>query len=396
MPVLGSVSAASGIDTSTPGVWIPNGWGSIWRPARTAHASARPEAVFFGDSTTFGQTVTGTNFSWVQQVRARSIAAGYTDGGYGGVNLNDIASLTAPDNLAPLVSAGPFVQSDADNVMGVAGWMASAAGTITFQFKGTAARIWYSKRDSSNAAQFTYAVDGGSTTAVDTTSTALTYGLAYVSGLTEGTHTITVTYTGGTGVLAITPEFLRSTGIVYQKQAISGVSSNTWFSPSSTTNYRTTAALGLDPGVGGSTPIWQRAKSATTGARNVKLAGFHIGTNDLQSSTSATDASARADALANSIGIFAEACKTAGADAFLVIPPYWATSQANPYMGVFRQRHLAAGLAFGLAVVDADAALGGYANAQANAYGGASGNPHLTQAGYTALGNVVFDQLINR
>lgn len=393
MPVLGAAG-----DNPVPGVWLPAGWDTRARAKFATRAASRVECAFFGDSTTFGQT-SAAEYSWVTRVRARSQADSIPDGGFGMVSSADTAALTGSDALIPLASATLWTQSDSDNAFLTSGYTTTTVGrTLTLQFKGTAFRIWYSLRDTAGTAgSFSVAVDGGTAVTVSTATTALAIDNYYVTGLTEGTHTVVVTYTAGTGAVHLTPEFLRSTGVTYHKQGVPGISSNSWFGPASVGNYRVAPSLGLDSaGAANSTPLFYRAQKTAGQYRNVALTAFHLGINDCQSSTTAVDADARSGDLAASIGLFAMGTKQANASGVVILPHYWAASGGSAYGGKFRRAGLAAALSYGLAVVDFSQPLGSPAESIAAGYGGASSNPHLNAAGYTVQGDLFYEQIIRR
>lgn len=80
-------------------------------------------------------------------------------------------------------------------------WLQTVSQSVTFTFTGTAVDIFWAR--TSGTGTFSYAVDGGATTNVNTNGTPNSGGkTTRVGGLTAGSHTITCTYvTGGPVVI---------------------------------------------------------------------------------------------------------------------------------------------------------------------------------------------------
>lgn len=199
MPVLGATS-----DPFSPfrGAYVPKGSLDVWRSVRSLSASQLIEIVVFGDSTSSGSTTdpVKAEYSWTQKLRALFAAAGYTDGGRGLVyaDSNDTTPLNG-DPLTTIVSQTGFnAGAVAFSIRPGSITSTTAADAITLQGVCTAIRIQYS-RIAGTTGSFSYAVDGGSPVTVTTGGIASEVGgnVVQVSGLTLGTHTVTIVNLGG-------------------------------------------------------------------------------------------------------------------------------------------------------------------------------------------------------
>jgi hypothetical protein len=138
-------------------------------------------------------------YSWLQRLRDNAVAFGMADGGkgffaalesevvYDSPEINGFISQTFtgfPDSY-DFNGGGSFYDT------GVV-----ANHTLNLQFRGTSARLWYMTRGS--AGEFTYTLDGAAPVLVSAyADVAQIPQFVYLSGLTSGTHTLTVTNRGG-------------------------------------------------------------------------------------------------------------------------------------------------------------------------------------------------------
>lgn len=392
------------------GVFAPAGWGADWRAYRDGGAATeRREVPILGDSTTFGA---GGNYSYVQRVRDRSIAAGHTDGGKG-IFGRDESGITydAPEVNGFVSSTFTGSPSAHDSLVGQYYYSSAAGQTLTLRARSAGFRIWYVDRP--DAGSFTYAVDGGAPVVVECSTRTGGDPLdrfVYVSGLSADTaHTVVITNRGGRGTpvagsypavyIALAP--VNGVGIVYQKQATSGATIQGFFHEPPDTDYtgnhlatRYQAPLGLAPTSGAGSPTsadgYVAGNAVDTGypvearVRPI-LAMFNLGFNDLS-----TQASTDYSKFTEGIRKFAAACRTTGCDGIvstgnMPVNANWPTYGAGVYSAMKNQAATE-----GLAFVDMWEPFGG-----ALAYTGGTADPHLTKAKYVQQGDYLWDGLLS-
>lgn len=404
---------ASGLGIVKEGILIPAGWGQKWKPARDASGSALCEVAVFGDSTTFGSSDPLTSspyFSWVQELRTQAVSAGFADGGRGIIaGDDDIATsgngalLALPDVGDP-VQANTFTASSQFGVRSSGDWQSTTSGAqLVLSGRCTKIRIDYSVTNNPAPAPFTVSVDGGAATTVTPSAPADNshdYADVYViSGLSDATHTVTITHAGTTGQQVIfSVELLRSTGIVFHKFGTSGASMASYFPITIPTqnNFPAAIALGLDPtqssvnGVG-----WGLPKATGSKARNVGAAAVHLGINNVQAAL-ADGSTVIEPALIEGIGIFARMCLAAAVDPIVILPHMESATNAHQYAGRARAALLSAALGYQCAVVDFGYPLGPSRDWNALGYGsGAIGGPHLRKLGYQKQAQHLWNNLLN-
>lgn len=151
---------------------LPKGSLDVWRAARDASASALCEVAVTGDSTAIGVLNSGVpTRSWATEIRAKSILAGFTDGGKGIIGSQDeatqdytgitgeVSGVTARTGFA----AAPQNKGD---VMSTHSYRSTTTGdTIQFSFKGTWGRLYFGRQMLIQSA-FRYRVDAGAWTTV--------------------------------------------------------------------------------------------------------------------------------------------------------------------------------------------------------------------------------------
>ncbi len=176
-----------------------------WFAYRQTKGGARGEVIVFGDSTTYGS---GALYSWLQ--RMRDNASGVSTGGPAGFGITDGGKGIIAGGESSIGYDSPEINGFVSSTFGggfpdvfdpTQGqfWYdtGSAAGhTLNLQFKGTCCRIWYMVRG--NAGQFTYSLDGGAAVTVNANgSPGQIAKFVYLSGLSAGTHTLTITNLAG-------------------------------------------------------------------------------------------------------------------------------------------------------------------------------------------------------
>lgn len=371
------------------GVNVPAGALDVWRAARASHATQLVEAAYFGDSTGYGS---GGDGGPVREIRDQLLAAGFTDGGRGVASKNETAS-SSGENLAPLVSAtGAFANTGNAYdflITDSPGHSTTAGDEITMQGKGTAVRIYYGIWPN-NTGSFTYSINGGAAVTVDASTippggpTFHSTGVVEVTGLAEGTHTVKATTVDNARGIVV--EFFRPRGLVFHKQAVSGISMGTFFdaTKSQSTSYpnvNAQRALGLEPGLGSNGYDWG-AEPATVG-RDVKVAFLALGINDMGAGVG------QAQVLYDGAVVFVRMSRAAGADPVVVVPHFKrAANGTTAVVTAFRDALFDAATDEMAAWADLDWALdqGGYP---------ISGGSHLSQTGYDIEGQFLWDSLLS-
>lgn len=191
---------------------------------------------------------------------------------------------------------------------------------------------------------------------------------------------------GGTaGRCAVSVEFVRATGIVIHKQAISGIASTGFFDATRSSNAAfangpALAALGLSQmreqvSVNGAD--WGQTPAAKPRTRRVKGAVFALGLNDVNVAD-ATAARTKLDDLVEAFGLFVRMTRAAGADPILVVEhfDYYGDNTSSRNGTRARAGLTSAARSMGVPYVDYNVALG---PVNAGPYTGA---PHLSQAAY--------------
>lgn len=209
--------------------------------------------------------------------------------------------------------------------------------------------------------------------------------------------TSTAGFFGTTARCSVSFEFVRAVGVVAHKQAISGITSGTFFDTTksaSTTfaNANSLAALGMQQMTGNSPPNgkdYGLASATKPNARTVKAALFALGINDQQGASSEASAVTSVLSMIEAFGMFVRMCKQIGADPIMVVPHYVYSSGAERYSGRFRQAAISTAVAHSCAWVDLNVALGPITGTSW------AGAPHLSQAQYDIEGQFVYDKILS-
>jgi hypothetical protein len=289
MPTISSAGSAAVATPASGGVLglgyaVPLGWGELWRAGLAAAATTPIDVSIFGDSTTFGS---GANYSWVQRLRDRCVAAGYADGGKGVFGYGeDTLTYDAPEVNGLLSNGWTWNQDGAlSDILAGYGLSSQTSGeTVTIQGRigtgGGRLRIWWVSR---GAGSFTYSIDGAPAVSVTTTATL---SFTNITGLTAGTHTVVITNTANV-ILVIAPAFMNNTGVCFQKYARSGAIMEHYFDATGlvtgSRGFRTQyaqAALGLTPGNTGSDAEWRQPLWTAPGAPRACLSILDMGFNN--------------------------------------------------------------------------------------------------------------------
>jgi lysophospholipase L1-like esterase len=167
-----------------------------WVAARAARDTAPVRILGIGDSIMEGDQNTVATRWWNKLqdgLRATYPVAGSPPGGLGFIPALYIATNSITN---PIVYTGTKTPSTGGLGMG-RGYQLSAGATATLTFTGTGVDIIYLV--GSTAGNFTWAVDGGGATTVNSNAAATARGFSVqIRGLTAGSHTVVVTAVGTT------------------------------------------------------------------------------------------------------------------------------------------------------------------------------------------------------
>lgn len=243
-----------------------------WQTALSSAASTPARWVAVGDSITEGQGATTRANRYVQKALGLFRAAAGVGGG--GVGFVPPAYATYNDGAgsnwgsAGITSAGTIAQAQFIG-LGYRARQLDASGTVTWAVTGTGVDIWYASF--SGGGSFTWAIDGGTTTAVNTNGTYSQMKVPVTFG-TTGSHTVTVTRTAGTVYIG---------GItVYDGDATGGVT----VYDAGHTGIDSTQYVGLSTISSGTTPDYA-TQLATWQAIGPKLLTVELGLNDYLNNT---------------------------------------------------------------------------------------------------------------
>lgn len=365
-------------DPPTGPVYAPTGSLDQWKAARAASATSLAEVLYFGDSTGFGQVPTGGPTSPLPYLlRQHSMAAGYADGGVGIYGVPGDA--TAP---TPLDHAGVTANTvptrtvyDNEDLMRTHTWQGAGVGdSITFQGRGTAARIYVTVAGSL-APEYTYEIDGGAPVQAPTPTTQERHRVTYLT-FAEGLHTIKVTRVSG-DVRVIVDWVRPAGGIVWHRAAV----------PSITSDFATYGqgwVLNSHLGMGrDGVPFTDHPVH-----RRVKLALWALGINDQQTLRPVAEFKSKAST-------FVTKSRTVGADPVLLVNHFEGAGNAQE-APAFRQAlyDLAVERQCALVDIGSGGALGDPAGWVTAGYIANMGDPHLKPLGYQTQAAYLWDNLL--
>jgi hypothetical protein len=192
-----AINGVKDVDQGIAGISVDGGpvtYVDDYSPSRLAQATLWSSSGLSPGTHTVTVSVTGTkNSSSANDIIALDDAV--LNGSSVGTTAVDDGT-TSGTNQFTYGSNWGTASSVSDLYDGTAHWNSTAASTATFTFTGTGATIYGVKDVDQGIA--TYAVDGGTARSVDDHSSTRLAGapLFTVSGLTNGTHTITIVVTG--------------------------------------------------------------------------------------------------------------------------------------------------------------------------------------------------------
>ena len=342
----------------------------------------RVEIAYLGDSTGYGSGPDVGAGGPPAKLRSLLLAAGLTDGGIG--------SAYAHLNTHPITSTytdGGKVYVWPPNSHYVS---ATTGQTFTVTGSGTSIRFvgWNLRFQS-------YSIDGGAVTPFTSTVDGLDYAL--VSGLSAGSHTVTVSVTttpaGGASVMV---EFLNATGIVVHNDSVSGGTTTNYTAYIETKNSGALGNNGLQYALGkviaGATTDWRAPAAPRPPARNTKAAILALGLNDMPAAATDAEADAAgatfATKLTENAGLFIRMCRFSGVDPIIVVPHFESDSRGWRFAARGRSALVSVAEAHGAAWCSYDDAMRMTGQAQAD-------DPHRPQSVYDAEAQFLFDNVLS-
>jgi lysophospholipase L1-like esterase len=201
------------------GLYIPPGWGTRWKAALTAAKAGGGKATLatIGASSTQGYYASNLRTKgWPGLLRA-SLQAAYGDGGDGywstalsplfqAANSIPAAAQSAYAAAGNLVSlTGSWSAGGSDYGPGAFYLFCSATATATWSsLRGTTLSVFTIDGGSPTRSNWTYSVDSGApVTVTDGGGASQTIRRTTISGLSPGTHSLTISYAGPSGYLSV-------------------------------------------------------------------------------------------------------------------------------------------------------------------------------------------------
>jgi|GEM_PF-5347372 len=220
-------------------VYVPSDWGSrAWRSKLAANiannAAGRPVVAVVGDSISQGYNSSNLDTkSWPGLMKIALQAAG-GDGGVGfwsaansdkGTTAHGGATATTTYGAANILHTTTGTWGTTNAGVGMYSLTTTVSGSTltTRAMRGTTLE-WYTI-EGTPAATYTYSVDGGAAVPV-TPGAANVQVKRSVTGLSAGTHTLTITFTGASGTLYFSgARAFNASGVVVDNYSRYGVSS---------------------------------------------------------------------------------------------------------------------------------------------------------------------------
>lgn len=201
--------------------------------------------------------------------------------------------------------------------------------------------------------------------------------------------------------VSVTAQFLRATGIVVNKYGVSGITTGTYFAPTTGVpggSWQSQLALGQVPDLVSAESVsipysWAQPEGAHPKYPRVRLAICALGINDQQSCANLTDAKAAVVGLQNNLASFIRQARSAGADPLIVIPHYNIAQGGDQYGGMFQAAHRAIADAYSCAMVDFNEALGPVGEYAAN---GVHAAVHANVVAYDLEAQFLWDNALSK
>ncbi|GAA1978464.1 GDSL-type esterase/lipase family protein [Kitasatospora viridis] len=217
------------------GIYVPPGWGQFWRAKRSAASTGLATVAAVGSSSTQGLYASNlVSTSWVGRL-ASSLQATYGDGGSGYFStgrsaafLGTGASVTAwqgtPGNL--VTQSGTWGVGNRYGPGANFIYTSTNGSSLTFTVRGSTVRVY--TLSGAGRVNWTYSIDGNAAVSVADSGTAQSsIQVTTITGLSSGTHTVTITHNGAAGsylsVCGVTAE--NASGIVVNNYGLAGAGS---------------------------------------------------------------------------------------------------------------------------------------------------------------------------
>lgn len=385
----GRVPAAQ-LSMSDVGIYVPHGWGSHWKTRRDNALSAKARVLVVGGSASQGYYASNLHSGgWVGNIRT-SLQNQYGDGGSGmfpasrtatyisgAADKDAVAAWLANKSVA--AQSGVWVLGGNQYGPGATYVYCQTTGaSITFTVSGTTVKI-FTVTGGSTRAGYTYSIDGGTPVAVaDVGGSSSSIQTVTVSGLSAGTHEVTLTWNGtssGTGqylsVCGVAGE--NDTGVVVDNLAKAGARAST---------YGNHAASALNA-------VWNGGANYPA-----DLCIFTAGPNDAVAGTTV-------DQWSNSVAKYFKAVRDTNngqADLMILLPHLGTHDVTNFLYQDYASRARGLADAYGAALVDMWAiGRNSWSYWNSLGYWGTAANPgavgtdsvHLSDAGYAHVADIV-------
>lgn len=224
------------------GLYVPPGWGDIWKPKRNAAATSGARIVIAGDSLSQGYFASNLHTtSWVGLTR-QALQSAYGSGGSGFFSVSrsnavmsaDPAALSAwQANQSIAALTGTWTLGSINFGPGITYITSSAAATATFKVTGTTVKI-YNISGAAPRAGFTYSIDGGTAVPVTVPIGSTLIQTTTVTGLAATDHTVVISWNGAPSdvlyLVGVSGE--NSTGVIVDNLARAGSRTSHWYTGS--------------------------------------------------------------------------------------------------------------------------------------------------------------------
>jgi lysophospholipase L1-like esterase len=234
----GSVVDLSAVSRNDLGVYVPPGWGSFWKAKRDAAKAGTGLATVaaVGSSSTQGLYASNLMTTSFAGRLKTALQSSYGDGGSGFFSTGNSATFfgAGASTTAWAAIPGNFCTTSGSWSIGNpygpgANYLSTstAGSSITFTLRGTTIRVY--TMSGGGRVNWTYSVDGAAAVPV-TDSGVVSIQVTTITGLSAGSHTLTLTHNGAGGSFfspcGATGE--NATGVVLNNYGLSGAQTATF------------------------------------------------------------------------------------------------------------------------------------------------------------------------
>lgn len=186
---------------STPGIYVPPGWGARWTTAVAGAASTPAVLAISGDSITAGAWSSNLLTKPFAALLAARLQTAHGDGGSGFfsssrcVSFNSGFTYSTPDQCAALDASGHWIIWSSKEGAGATGMLNNFTNaTMTYQVRGTKVGVYFVGRsDGTTLGSFNWKVDGVDQGNVNTSTQAANGIYKTLANVGAGNHTILIT-----------------------------------------------------------------------------------------------------------------------------------------------------------------------------------------------------------